>query len=135
MRVDVAEATRSYAVLGLQGTAPYWIHYDAAAFLSDKGDLTARIEAEYDQKLTQSLILQPRVEIALSAQEIPEAGIGAGLSGFSTGLRLRYEIVREFAPYIGLEWQQQLGDTAQYSRQAGHDPSRIAILLGIRSWF
>ncbi|MGB5723989.1 MAG: copper resistance protein B, partial [Parasphingorhabdus sp.] len=99
IRQDLAGPERTHAVVGIQGLAPYMFEVDAAAFLSTKGDLTARIEAEYDQRLTQRLILQPRAEANLSAQDIPELGIGSGIDNLELGLRLRYEIAREFAPY------------------------------------
>lgn len=94
---------RSHLVLGVEGLAPYYIEIEAATFLSDDGDLTARLEAEYDQLLTQRLILQPRAEAELSARDVREAGIGKGLSSIEAGLRLRYEIVPEIAPYIGVQ--------------------------------
>lgn len=134
-RLDLEPDTRSHLVVGVQGLAPYMWHFDAAAFLSDQGDLTARIEAEYDQRITQRLILQPRVEFDLAAQDIPRRDIGAGLVSIEAGLRLRYEITREFAPYVGLEWEQKLGETRDIVHAKGEDPSGVAILLGIRSWF
>src|SRR3546814_8771927 len=94
---------RSYAVLGVQGLAPYWFEVDGALFLSDKGDVTARIEAEYDLRLTQKLILQPAAELNFAAQDVPELGVGSGLSTAELGLRLRYQFVPEFAPYIGVK--------------------------------
>ncbi|RED16665.1 copper resistance protein B [Parasphingopyxis lamellibrachiae] len=136
IRYDIRpEPDRAHAVFGIQGLAPYFFEIDVAGFLSDEGDLTGRIEAEYDQRITQRLILQPRVELNLAAQDIPEIGIGAGLSAFEAGLRLRYEFVPEFAPYIGVEWQQQMGDTADFARAAGEDPSRVVFLTGVRIWF
>lgn len=135
VRLDVEPETRTHAVVGVKGLAPYMIHLDAAAFLSDRGDLTARIEAEYDQKITQSLILQPRAELDLSAQDIPEREIGAGLTKLETGLRLRYEILREFAPYIGVEYEAKLGETADIARAIGNDPDGFKLLVGLRAWF
>ena len=105
IRYDLEPKGRTHAVLGIQGLAPYWFEVDAAFFLSSDGDLSARIEAEYEFRLTQRLILQPRVEAELSAQDIPELETGSGLTSLDAGLRLRYEIVRELAPYIGVEWQ------------------------------
>ena len=135
MRVDVEPDTTAHLAVGAAGLAPYMIHFDAAAFLSDEGDLTARIEAEHDMKFTQRLILQPRVEAELSAQDIPERGVGAGLSRIEVGARLRYEIAREFAPYIGVEYEAATGQTADYIRAAGDDPDGVSILLGLRFWF
>lgn len=102
---------RTYAVVGIQGLAPYWFEVDGSLFLSDKGEVSARFEAEYDQRITQSLILQPSVEFELSAQDIPELGIGSGLSSAEAGLRLRYQIVPEFAPYIGVTYERAFGNT------------------------
>jgi copper resistance protein B len=108
---------------------------DAALFLSTKGDLTARIEAEYDQRITQLLIVQPRIEVELSAQDIPERGIGAGLTTIEPGVRLRYEFLREFAPYLGIEYEARTGRTADIARAAGEDPDGLKLLIGLRAWF
>ena len=135
VRLDLEPETRSHLVVGVQGLAPYMFHVDGALFLSDRGDLTARIEGEYDQKITQRLILQPRVELELAAQDIPEREVGAGLTKFETGLRLRYEIAREFAPYVGVGYEAKLGETADIARAAGEDPDGLALLLGLRAWF
>lgn len=135
VRLDIEPDTRSHLVLGVQGLAPYMFHADAAVFLSDRGDLTGRVEAEYDQKLTQRLILQPRIEFELAAQDIPERGIGAGLAKIEPGLRLRYEIEREFAPYVGIEYEAKLGQTADIARAAGDDPDGVKFLIGLRAWF
>jgi copper resistance protein B len=126
---------RGHLVVGVQGLAPYWFEIDAAAFLSEKGDLTARFEAEYDQRITNRLILQPRVEFDLAAQDVRELGVGAGLSTIEVGLRLRYEIEREFAPYVGVEYERRLGDTADFATAAGEDIGGWAFLVGLRSWF
>lgn len=134
-RLDLEPETRSHLVLGVQGLAPYMFHVDGALFLSDRGDLTARLEGEYDQKITQRLILQPRAELELAAQDIPERAIGAGLTKVEAGLRLRYEIVREFAPYVGIEYEAKLGQTADIARSRGDDPDGIALLVGVRAWF
>lgn len=126
---------RAHLVLGLQGLAPYWIELDAAAFLSDEGDLTARLEGEYDLRLTQKLILQPRAEVELAAQDVPELGIGSGLAEAEAGLRLRYELVPEFAPYVGLEYERAFGDTADFRRAEGEDAGGWNLILGLRAWF
>ncbi len=134
-RYDIEPDGRAHAAVGVHGLAPYKFEVDAAAFLSDEGDLTARIEAEYDQRITQRLIVQPRVEIALAAQDIPERGIGAGVSSVETGLRLRFEFAREFAPYVGIGYEAKFGDTADFARAAGEDPDGFSFLLGLRAWF
>ena len=135
VRLDLEPETRSHLVVGVQGLAPYMFHVDGALFLSDRGDLTARLEGEYDQKITQRLILQPRAELEISAQDIAERGIGSGLTKIETGLRLRYEIAREFAPYVGVGYEAKLGETADIAKAAGEDPDGLAFLLGIRAWF
>ena len=135
VRQDLNGPERTHAVIGIQGMAPYMFEVDAAAFLSNKGDLTARIEAEYDQRITQKLILQPRTEVNLSAQDISELGIGSGIDNIELGLRLRYEIVPEFAPYIGVEQEWKLGGSRDFARLAGEDASVTNYVVGVRFWF
>lgn len=135
VRQDITGPDRTYAVVGIQGLAPYLFEVDAAAFVSNKGDVTVRIEAELDQRITQRLILQPRAEISLAAQDVPELGIGAGIDRIETGFRLRYEFVREFAPYIGVEQEWKLGGSADYARATGEDPSVTNYVVGVRFWF
>ncbi|WP_267380923.1 MULTISPECIES: copper resistance protein B [unclassified Sphingomonas] len=135
LRHDVAPAPRSYATLGIEGLAPYMVETEAALFLSDRGDLLGRIEGWYDERLNQRLVLQPRVELNLAAQDVARSRIGAGLSNAELGLRLRYEIAREFAPYVGLSWDRRLGATARYARADGEDPSQASLVAGVRFWF
>lgn len=126
---------RSHLVLGLQGLVPYAFEVDAAAFLSDEGDLTGRLEGEFDLQMTQRVILQPRFELNVSAQDIPELGTGSGITSAEAGFRLRYEIRRELAPYVGVGWERKLGDTADFARTAGEDPGGWQLVLGIRAWY
>jgi copper resistance protein B len=126
---------RPHLVIGIQGLAPYWFEIDAAAFLSSSGDVTGRIEAEYDLRITQRLILQPQVELEWALQDVPELRIGSGLSSAEAGLRLRYEIVPEFAPYVGIAYERAFGDTASFARAAGDDPGGWRLLSGVRIWF
>lgn len=136
IRQDIGpRPVRSYAVLGIEGLAPYWIEADAALFRSDRGDLLGRIEGSYDQRITQRLILQPRGEIEWAAQDMPRQGIGHGLSHAELGLRLRYEIAREFAPYVGVSWERRLGRSADLARGAGEDTGGTGLVFGIRAWF
>ena len=135
IRQDLTGPERTHAVIGLQGLAPYQFEVDAAAFLSTKGDLTALIEGELDQRVTQRLILQPRAEVSLSAQDIPELGVGAGLDTIEVGVRLRYEFAREFAPYVGVEQEWKIGQSADYARLEGEDPSVTNYVIGVRFWF
>ncbi|KZC78023.1 copper resistance protein CopB [Sphingobium yanoikuyae] len=127
--------SRTYAVIGFEGLAPYWFEVEGAAFLSDKGDLLGRLEGYYDQRITQRLVLQPRAELNLSAQDVPESRIGAGLSSAELGLRLRYEITRQFAPYIGVSYEAKTGQTARYVRGNGDDPTTTSVVAGVRIWF
>jgi copper resistance protein B len=127
VRQDVGVgARRTYAVLGVEGLAPYWFDVEATLFLSDKGELHGRAEAWIDQRITQRAILQPRAEVNLAAQDVPEQGITAGVSSLELGLRLRYEVAREFAPYVGVNWERRYG--------AGGGGG-AALVLGVRSWF
>jgi copper resistance protein B len=136
VRYDVRpEPDRTHLVLGLQGLLPYVFEIDAAIFLSEKGDLSARLEGEYDLQINQRLILQPRVELNLAAEDVPELGIGSGLSSVEAGLRLRYEMRREIAPYVGIGWGRKLGDTGDFAHAAGEERGGWEAIVGLRSWF
>jgi copper resistance protein B len=135
VRKDLHGPDRTHLVLGVQGVAPYFLEIDVASFLSNTGDLTARIEGEYDHRLTQRLIIQPRAEINLSAQNIPELEIGAGIDNIEAGLRLRYEISPEFAPYLGIEQEWKLGNSRDFALADGEDPSVTNYVVGLRFWF
>lgn len=126
---------RVHLVLGVQGLAPYWIEVDGAAFLSDKGDVTARFEAEHDMRITQKLVLQPRVELDVAMQDIPEEQIGSGLSVAEVGARLRYHISQQFSPYIGVEYDRAFGDTRRFRHLAGEDAGSLSFVAGLRLWF
>jgi copper resistance protein B len=135
VRVDAKPNGRAYAVVGFEGLAPYWFDVESALFLSERGDLFARVQASYDQRITNRLILQPWAEVNVAAKDVPRDGIGSGLSDLELGLRLRYEFAREFAPYIGISYDRAFGDTARYARAAGEDPGTTAFVLGVRTWF
>lgn len=136
VRYDTGLApTRTWLALGVQGLAPYWFEIDATAYVGDEGRTALGVEAEYELLLTQKLILQPRVEAAAYGKRDPERGIGAGLSELSAGIRLRYEFTREFAPYIGVEWAQKYGETKDFARAEGEDPSESRLIAGIRFWY
>ena len=121
VRYDLAPKGRGYATIGFEGVAPYWIKLDGAVFLSDQGKVSARAEGAHDLRLTQKLILQPRVEV-----DMAEAG-AARLEG---ALRLRYEITREFAPYLGLVRERSFGPMAVAGERAGS----TAVVVGVRAW-
>jgi copper resistance protein B len=126
---------RGYATIGVEGLAPYWFELEGQFFLSTKGDAHLRVEGSYDQRITQRWILQPAAELNVAAQDVPELGIGAGLSDVELGLRLRYEIRRELAPYVGINWERKLGATARLARAGGDEPSATSLVLGLRFWF
>ena len=125
----------SYGVLGFQGLAPYYFETDVAAFIAEDGDLSARLSFEYELLFTQKLILSPELSLDLYAQDDSENGIGSGLSSSNLGLRLRYELTREFAPYIGISQDKLYGDSADYAKLAGIDDNRSQWVVGVRAWF
>ncbi len=134
-RQDFAPLGRTYATVGFQGLVPYWFDVEGAVFVSTKGEVLGRFESTYDLRLSQRLILQPRVELNLAAQDTPETRTGSGLSNAELGLRLRYEIRREFAPYIGVSFDQMVGKTADYARALGQNPAATSFVVGIRTWY
>jgi copper resistance protein B len=136
IRHDVRpEPQTTYGVAGFQGVAPYFFDVTAQLFVSEDGDFSARLEAEYDLLITQKLILQPVAEMNVSAQRVPELHVGRGINDVELGLRLRYEFVKEFAPYIGVDWERKLGETANIARAHGEDPSDVSFVTGVRFWF
>ncbi len=135
IKYDIEPDGLAHAALGFQGLAPYWFELDGTAYLSEAGDLTADFEAEYDFLLTQRLILQPRAELKFSAQDVPERGLGSGLTNAQAGLRLRYEFVREIAPYVGVEYHGAFGETRDRLEAAGGDANQTVWVIGLRSWF
>lgn len=129
-----AKPRRTYGTIGIEGLAPYWFEVEAQIFLSNKGEAQFRLEGSYDQRITQRLILQPALEVNVAAHDTPELAIGSGVSDIEAGLRLRYEIVREFAPYIGVNWERKLGNSARYARANGDPASALRIVMGFRFW-
>jgi copper resistance protein B len=135
VRQDITpDVSRIHAVIGVQGLAPYWFEVDAAAFISHTGDVTVRIEAEHELLFTQRLVLQPRTELNIAFQEIETLSVGAGLSSAEAGLRLRYEVRREFAPYVGVSWLRVVGGTADFARAAGERSAGTSFVVGLRLW-
>jgi copper resistance protein B len=122
-------------VIALQGMAPYMFEIDASLYVSEDGDATAEFEAEYDLRITQRLVLQPRAGLAFAAQDIPERDLGAGITDAVADLRLRYEIKREFAPYIGARYQTLVGETDNIAEAAGSDTEHLFFMVGVRFAF
>ena len=129
------DRSRGFAVIGLQGLSPYRFEIEPALFISQDGDVSARLTATYDMLITQRLILQPRLDFDAAVQSAEKFGVGEGVNSIGLGLRLRYEIMREFAPYIGVQWLQQFGETADISRRNGGRAENVAVVFGVRLWF
>lgn len=135
VRVDLEPETTSYLALGVQGLAPYQFETEATAFVSEDGDVSARLRQTLDLLFTQRLILEPHIEVEAFAQDVPEADVGAGLSNVSAGLQLRYEVTRKFAPYVDVVFERALGETASRLRGAGEDVEQTSARVGLRFWF
>ncbi|AYV45055.1 copper resistance protein CopB [Caulobacter flavus] len=135
VRQDLEPGSCTYATVGFETLLPYWVEAEGAVFVSSKGDVLARAEGAIDWRLTQRLILQPRAELNFAAQDVRETGTGSGLSDAELGLRLRYEVRREFAPYVGVTWGRRFGRTADYARADGQGASDTSLVLGLRAWF
>lgn len=126
---------RAYGVIGLQGLAPYRFDIEPALFISQQGKISGRFTGTYDVLLSQKLILQPRFETEVALQDDKAFGVGSGLNNTEFGLRLRYEIRREFAPYVGVTWLRRYGGAATLVRREGGDPSQFLGVTGVRMWF
>ncbi len=126
---------RTFAAFGIQGLAPYWFEIEVTAYLSEDGDASIALEAEYDILLSQRLILQPRLETGFAFQEVEEYGVGQGFTDIELGLRLRYEIWREFAPYIGVSWHRKIGETENLAEAEGEDTDVTSFVAGVKFWF
>lgn len=126
---------RPQAVVGVQGLVPYGMEAELAIFVSQNGDVSGRATLAQDFLLTQRLILQPRFEINGAVQSATQYGVGAGVNDIEVGIRLRYEIVREVAPYVGVSWLKSFGETANLRSAAGENTSVFQLVAGIRMWF
>ncbi len=127
--------SQTWAAIGIQGLAPQWFEVEATLYIGESAATLARFEAEYEVLLTNRLMLQPLVEVNLFGKAVPERGIGAGLSTLETGLRLRYEIRREVAPYLGLVWHRKFFGTADQARATGDSVGGWRAAMGLRLWF
>lgn len=130
-----SDPARVYAVLGLQGLAPYRFDLEPTLFISNKGKVSARLTATYDVLLSQRLVVQPRLETNVAAQQDTDLGIGVGVNDLDLSLRLRYEIRREFAPYLGFTWKESFGETHDLLTREGTHPAHLAVVAGVRLWF
>ena len=122
-------------MFGIQGLAPYWFEVDADVYVGDEGRTALRLDAEYELLLTQKLILQPRIEANFYGKRDAERALGAGLSDLTVAVRLRYELWREFAPYVGIERAGKFGATAEYARAAGEETKETRLVASVRFRF
>jgi copper resistance protein B len=127
--------SQTWLALGVQGLAPHMFEVEATAYVGEGGQTVARLEAEYELLVTNRLILQPLVELNVYGKDDARRGIGAGFSSMEAGLRLRYEIRRELAPYIGVTWARKFGETADLAELAGEEADDSQLVVGIRAWF
>lgn len=136
LRQDLGEGPhRTWAALGVQGLAPLWFDTEAELYVGQDGRTAARIQLEYEELITQRLILQPKLEVNIYGKGDPQRGIGSGLSDSELGVRLRYEIKREFAPYIGVVWRERYGHTATLAREQGERVGELQFTAGLHFWF
>jgi copper resistance protein B len=136
IRQDFGEGpSRTWAALGVQGLAPYWFDTEATFYVGDEGRTALRLKVEYEWLFTQRLILQPEGEANLYSKSDPGRQVGSGLSDLEIGLRLRYELRRQFAPYVGIVWSRHFGESADLVRAAGGEATDVQTVLGLRAWF
>ncbi|WP_455809525.1 copper resistance protein B [Pseudomonas koreensis] len=128
-------APQTWAAFGLQGQAISDLDIEATAFIGEAGQTAARLEADYDLQLTNNLVLQPTAELNFYGKNDPQRGNGSGLSTSEFGLRLRYEITPQFAPYVGVSWDRSYGKTAEYAREDDEDTQDARLVVGVRMWF
>ena len=126
---------RTWAAVGIQGLAPQWFEVEATAYLGESARTALRVEVEYELLLTDRLVVQPLVEVNVFGKADPDRVIGAGLSTVEMGARLRYEIRRELAPYVGLVWHRRTFGTADLARERGEDVGGWRLVTGLRLWF
>ncbi|MBC7368569.1 MAG: copper resistance protein B [Undibacterium sp.] len=130
-----ARETTGYFVVGVEGLAPYWFEVEPALFISEKGKVSARFTASYDQLLTRHWVLQPRIDLNAALQDDAKHTLAAGFNDVEIGLRLRYDVTRQFSPYVGVEWRRALGATAGLMRRLGENISTTSVVFGLRTWF
>lgn len=135
VRQDIQPETTSYLTIGADGLAPYYFETEAHIFLSDKGNVSARIKERNDLLITQRLITQPYLEVNLSTQNVPELGIGSGITSGEVGLQTRYEFTREFAPYIDFRYESKFGNTAKLAQNNGENRDGFIAGVGLHLMF
>ena len=135
VRQDVRpSAPQTWAAIGIQGLAPYWFNIEATAYVGGSGRTQFRFETEYELLVTNRVILQSLIEINILGKADPTRGLGAGLSSTEIGVRLRFLIKREFAPYLGVTWNQRHFGTADFAKAAGDRTGGARVIVGVRLW-
>lgn len=127
-------STRAHFAVGVVGLAPGRFEVSQMLFMSLDGDVSARLDAEYQLLVTQRWVATPEIELNAALQEVSEWGVGSGINDVELGLRLRYEFHRKFAPYIGYSWTRRLGGSAEFAREAGEGISESVLVAGLRVW-
>lgn len=135
IRHDTQPDSLTYGVIGFEGLAPYFFETEAHLFVSEDGDVSARIRQENEFLITQKLITQPYVEANLFAQDVPELEVGAGLSSAELGLQTRYEFTRAFAPYIDVKYERKFGETSSIAKSNGEDNDAVVGTVGVKWMF
>ena len=126
---------RTWGVIAAKGMAPYLFEVDASLFIGESGRVSMRLDAEYEYMISQKLILSSEIELNIFSKDDEAISIGKGLSNIEAGLRLSYELSREFSPYIGINWGKKYGNTATFSSSEGEDVEDSKIVTGVRFWF
>jgi copper resistance protein B len=126
---------RTWGAIGIEGLAPYFFEFAPTFYFSNRGFFAGRIEGSYDLLITNRLIEQPQIEMNFYSKNDPSRGVGSGLSEIDTGLRIRYEISRKFAPYIGFAYTGTFGQTATFTREEGGNPNDPRFIFGVRLWY
>ncbi|WP_454890419.1 copper resistance protein B [Sphingopyxis chilensis] len=135
VRQDIGRGAHTWLAVGIEGLAPYWFDVELTGYVSDAGHFSARVKASYDMLLTNRLIMTPSAETNIFSKAQNERQLGSGISNVELGLRLRYEIKRKFAPYVGFAWERSFGDTADFKRAAGDPVTERRFVAGVRLWW
>ncbi len=135
IRRDLGPGARTWAALGVEGLAPYWFDVQLTGYVGDDGRVAARLKASYDMLLTNRLILTPQLESNVYSKTAADRRLGSGVSNVELGLRLRYEVARKFAPYVGFVWERAFSGTAEFQRAEGEPVTERRFVAGVRLWW
>jgi copper resistance protein B len=137
IRADTPKGkSRLYGVLGVTGLLKQWIEVDADLFVSDVGDASVRLDAEYELLLTNRLTLTPSADLDVAFFDDRKMGVGSGFSSAEVGLRLSYDIYdRLLSPYVGVVWERKFGNTADFVREEGEDVEAWFVAVGVKVLF